>query len=204
MLCLQNSKTLFILRVVPREPSNLFWRMWGVPNPPYRKKSAKKFLKGFLTLTISPIVTIHTNTTATVQLTNPNDVAGLNTWKPVRTMTIILTPPLPHNPANGLWPKSKSYKFMHNLPTTPVANTYPPFHQGIKSPQEAHTWRKFQLSCQKYFLQFDWEEAPRKRCNCCHSLLSPIRHIAVVFLLPRCWICFEGTIVIMMSGNCWG
>ena len=51
--------------------------MWGLPNPPYRKKSAKKFLKGFLTLTISPIVTIHTNTTATVQLTNPNGVAGV-------------------------------------------------------------------------------------------------------------------------------
>ena len=68
MLCLQNSKTLFILRVVPREPSNLFWRMWGLPNPPYRKKSAKKFLKGFLTLTISPIVTIHTNTTDYYQL----------------------------------------------------------------------------------------------------------------------------------------
>ena len=35
------------------------------------------------------------------------------------------------------------------------------------------------------------------------SLLSPIRYIAVVFLLPRCWICFEWTIVIRMSGNCW-
>ena len=152
MLCLQNSKTLFILRVVPREPSNLFWRMWGLPNPPYRKKSAKKFLKGFLTLTISPIVTIHTNTTATVQLTNPNDVAGLNTWKPVRTMTIILTPPLPHNPANGLWPKSKSYKFMHNLPTTPAAGCKHLNTRALKA-QRKPTWRKFQLRCQKYFLK---------------------------------------------------